>query len=61
MHQAALVVDEDMRLLDVDGCVAYNNIFPAGSELAHQDWVRMKRGAGLAVATACGRSFAPLS
>lgn len=59
LNKAGLVVDEHMRPLNSDGCVAYGNLFAAGSVLAHQDWIRMRCGAGLAIATAYGavRSF----
>ena len=33
---------------------AFENVFAAGSVLAHQDWIRTKSGAGLAIATAYG-------
>ena len=34
------------------GSCVYEDLFSAGSILAHQDWMRMKCGAGLAIATA---------
>jgi glycerol-3-phosphate dehydrogenase subunit B len=60
VNQAGLVVDERMRPLSSEGRVAHENLFAIGSVLAHQDWVRMKCGAGLALATAYAavRSFA---
>ena len=36
------------------GCPAYKALFAAGSILAHNDWKRLKCGAGLAIATAYG-------
>ena len=33
---------------------AFKLLFVAGSILAHQDWMRMKCGSGLAIATAYG-------
>jgi len=38
--------------LDRHGQTAFENLFAAGSILAHQDWMRMKCGSGLAIATA---------
>lgn len=54
VNQAGLVVDDLLRPLGAEGCCAYENLFAAGSVLAHQDWMRMKCGAGLAIATAWG-------
>ena len=54
VSQAGLEVDDFLRPLAVDGQFAYENLFAAGSVLAHQDWMRMKCGAGLAIATAYG-------
>lgn len=52
INRAGLEIDQSFRPLGKDGQVAYQNVFAAGSLLAHQDWVRMKCGAGLAIATA---------
>lgn len=54
VNRAGLEVDDLLRPLASDGHCAYENLFVAGSLLAHQDWVRMKCGAGLAIATAYG-------
>ncbi|HBZ54419.1 MAG TPA: anaerobic glycerol-3-phosphate dehydrogenase subunit B [Syntrophobacteraceae bacterium] len=54
VNQAGLAVDNDFRPLGPDGKVAFQNLFAAGSILAHQDWIRTKSGAGLAIATAYG-------
>ena len=54
INQAGLEVDDLLRPLGNNGKTAYENIFAAGSVLAHQDWKRMKCGAGLAIATAYG-------
>ena len=35
-----------------EGKPVFDNLFAAGSILAHQDWMRMKCGSGLAMATA---------
>ncbi len=56
VNRAGLETDEFLRPLsdksDKSGGPAYNTLFAAGSVLAHQDWMRMKCGAGLAIATA---------
>jgi glycerol-3-phosphate dehydrogenase subunit B len=38
--------------LDRKGRTASENLYAAGSILAHHDWMRMKCGSGLAIATA---------
>jgi glycerol-3-phosphate dehydrogenase subunit B len=53
-NRAGLEVDDLFRPLGSNGRAAYENVFAAGSVLAHQDWKRMKCGAGLAIATAHG-------
>lgn len=52
INQVGIDTDAHFRPVDVDGRVLYNNLFSAGSILAHQDWGRMKCGSGLAIATA---------
>jgi glycerol-3-phosphate dehydrogenase subunit B len=52
VNQAGLVVDQKFRPLDESGRPAYENLFAAGTILAHQDWMRQKCGSGLALATA---------
>jgi glycerol-3-phosphate dehydrogenase subunit B len=54
INQAGLAIDDQFRPLGADGGFAFENLFAAGSVLAHQDWVRTKSGAGLAIATAYG-------
>jgi glycerol-3-phosphate dehydrogenase subunit B len=51
-NQAGLEVDDSFRPLDSSGRPAFETLFAAGSILAHQDWMRMKCGSGLAIATA---------
>jgi len=51
INQAGLEVDAQFRPLDQAGAVAFPTLFAAGSVLAHQDWMRMKCGAGLAITT----------
>jgi glycerol-3-phosphate dehydrogenase subunit B len=52
INQAGLDVDNAFRPLTSSGTPKYARLFAAGSILAHQDWVRMKCGSGLAIATA---------
>lgn len=52
INQAGVETDEFLRPLNKSGDPAFKNLFAAGSVLAHQDWMRMKCGAGLAIATA---------
>lgn len=52
VNRAGLVTDDRFRPLDRAGKPAHENLFAAGSILAHQDWMRQKCGSGLAIATA---------
>lgn len=52
VNRAGLETDARLRPLDRQGRPAYPNLYAAGSILAHQDWARMKCGAGLAITTA---------
>jgi glycerol-3-phosphate dehydrogenase subunit B len=54
INEAGLDVDDMFRPLGDSGRAAYDTLFCAGSILAHQDWMRMKCGSGLAIATAYG-------
>jgi glycerol-3-phosphate dehydrogenase subunit B len=54
VNEAGLDVDDMFRPLENSGRPAYDTLFCAGSILAHQDWMRMKCGSGLAIATAYG-------
>ncbi len=54
LNQAGLVTDAHFRPLDAAGKPAFATLHAAGSILAHQDWMRMKCGSGLAAATAFG-------
>ncbi|MBT8367094.1 MAG: glycerol-3-phosphate dehydrogenase subunit GlpB [Deltaproteobacteria bacterium] len=54
INQAGLEIDDAFRPLDDSGGPAFETLFAAGSILAHNDWKRMKCGAGLAIATAFG-------
>lgn len=52
LNQAGLEVDDLFRPLGARSRPVHENLFAAGSILAHQDWTRQKCGAGLAIATA---------
>ncbi len=52
INQAGLETDNRLRPLDVNGAPFHPRLYAAGAILAHQDWMRMKCGAGLAIATA---------
>jgi glycerol-3-phosphate dehydrogenase subunit B len=52
INSAGIEVDDSFRPIDPSGKVIQENLFAAGSILAHQDWIRMKCGSGLAIATA---------
>jgi glycerol-3-phosphate dehydrogenase subunit B len=54
VNEAGLEIDDQLRPLGRDGGFAFENLFAAGSVLPHQDWMRTKSGAGLAIATAYG-------
>ena len=54
INQAGLEIDDHFRPVDPAGKPVYKNMFAAGAILAHQDWMRQKCGAGLAIATAYG-------
>lgn len=51
-NAAGLEVDDLFRPLGRDGRPAHERLFAAGAILAHQDWMRMKCGAGLAITSA---------
>ena len=52
VNSAGIEVDERLRPIGQSGRPAYDNLYAAGAILAHHDWMRMKCGAGLAIATA---------
>lgn len=60
VNRAGLETDGRFRVLGPGGQPAFSNLFAAGSILAHQDWMRMKCGSGLSIATAWAavRAFA---
>mgnify|MGYP001032670271 CR=1 FL=1 len=52
INQAGLKIDRMFRPLDESGRPAFETLFAAGSILAHNDWKRLKCGAGLAISSA---------
>ncbi|SCY70232.1 glycerol-3-phosphate dehydrogenase subunit GlpB [Desulfoluna spongiiphila] len=52
VNRAGVTADSAMRPLDKEGNPVSQNLFVAGSILAHQDWKREKSGAGISIATA---------
>jgi len=52
INRAGLEINDQFQPLSGTGRRAFENLFAAGSILAHQDWMRMKCGAGLAIASA---------
>lgn len=52
INTAGVEIDPDFRPLNSAGKVAFPNLFAVGAILAHQDWMRMKCGSGLAIASA---------
>ena len=52
IHRAGVEVDAGFRPVHADGRVVHPRLAACGSILAHQDWMRMKCGSGLAIATA---------
>jgi glycerol-3-phosphate dehydrogenase subunit B len=52
IHRAGIEIDADSRPLGQDGRPYSERLFAAGVILAHQDWIRSRSGAGIAIATA---------
>lgn len=52
VHQAGLEIDGSFRPLGTDGEFYHERLFAAGVILAHQDWIRGRSGAGIAIASA---------
>ncbi|MBN2157793.1 MAG: glycerol-3-phosphate dehydrogenase subunit GlpB [Spirochaetes bacterium] len=52
INSAGVEVDDSFRPVDGTGRVIHENLYAAGSILAHQDWMRMKSGSGVAISTA---------
>ncbi|MBS3758695.1 MAG: FAD-binding protein, partial [Desulfobacterales bacterium] len=54
VNMAGIEIDDAFRPIGDSGQAAWENLYAAGAILAHQDWMRMKCGAGLSIATAYG-------
>jgi glycerol-3-phosphate dehydrogenase subunit B len=54
LNLAGVEIDESFRPLNSSRQPAFENLFAAGSLLAHNDWKRTKCGAGVAIASAFG-------
>jgi glycerol-3-phosphate dehydrogenase subunit B len=52
IHRCGIEVDDQFRPLDATGRVVDPRLFAAGVILAHQDWIRGRCGAGVAIASA---------
>ena len=52
IHRAGIEVDDSFRPLTREGRRHHERLFAAGVILAHQDWIRGRSGAGIAIATA---------
>jgi glycerol-3-phosphate dehydrogenase subunit B len=52
IHKAGIEVDTSFRPLAQNGKAYNKRLFAAGIILAHQDWIRGRSGAGIAIATA---------
>lgn len=52
VHLAGINTDAQLRPLQSDGTIFDERLFSAGIVLAHQDWIRQRCGAGVAIATA---------
>ena len=52
INQTGLETDDRFRPLDKNGEPAFENLYAAGSILAHNDWVRLKSGTGVCCVSA---------
>ena len=52
VNRSGIEVDDQFRPVDGNAKPVYANLYAAGSILAHQDWMRLKCGAGVAIASA---------
>ena len=52
INKAGLEVNDNFQPLGTTGRPVYNNLYAVGSILAHADWIRMKCGSGIALASA---------
>lgn len=60
VNQAGVEIDHLFRPLDSSGRPLFHRLFAAGSILAHHDWMRMKCGSGVSIASAYGAVKASL-
>lgn len=54
VNRAGLEIDEAFHPVNAAGRPVFDDLYAAGTILAHQDWIRMKCGSGIAIATAYG-------
>jgi glycerol-3-phosphate dehydrogenase subunit B len=54
VNRAGVEIDDSFRPLDRSRQPAFKTLFAAGALLAHNDWKRLKCGAGVAIASAFG-------
>ncbi len=54
LNQSGVEIDDSFRPLNSSRQPAFRTLFAAGSLLAHNDWKRIKCGAGVAIASAFG-------
>jgi glycerol-3-phosphate dehydrogenase subunit B len=54
VNRAGLEIDDSFRPLNSSNRPAFRTLFAAGSILAHNDWKRLKCGAGVSIASAFG-------
>ena len=52
INKAGLEVNDNFQPLGATGRPVYENLYAVGSILAHADWIRMKCGSGIAIASA---------
>ncbi|MFH1887862.1 MAG: glycerol-3-phosphate dehydrogenase subunit GlpB [Pseudomonadota bacterium] len=52
VNRAGIETDENLRPLAKNHQPAHENLYAAGTILAHQDWMREKSGAGISISTA---------
>ena len=52
INKAGLEVNDNFQPLGTTGRPVYENLYAVGSILAHADWIRMKCGSGIAIASA---------
>jgi len=53
INRAGIETDALFRPLDERGRPVYNHLYAAGAILAHNDWARLKSGAGTAIVSSC--------